>query len=336
MRPAGSGISVEVEAGTGVMAPARAGEELRASFDHCREVTRRSARNFYYGLCLTPEPRRSAVYSIYAWMRHADDVVDDPAPLEVRRRRLDELRDATEAVLRGESPGGSEGFWPAFESTLREYPIKHEWIRDMLAGMGEDLEHAGYATQAELDQYCDRVASTVGLVCVSIWGLRAGASTEAARSMSIARGRAFQLTNILRDIGHDYDESPGRVYVPRALLEEHGLTAAELRGWKKPGACEALVGSLVELARARYRESEPLERLIDPACAPAMWGMTRIYSGLLEAIARAPARVVGPGRVRLSPLVKGFIAVRAFARARTAGRASAGAPPGREGSLSRR
>lgn len=326
--------------------PGAVAPSLADSFAHCREVTRRSARNFYYGLRLTPEPRRSAVYSIYAWMRHADDIVDDPAPAALRKERLATLAAHTESIIRATPASGpaadssaphdlvqsapvpagaTEPFWPAFAHTLAAYPIDHACFRDMVAGLAHDLEPAGYATQADLDQYCYCVASTVGLVCVAIWGLRPGVTAQTARPLAIARGKAFQLTNILRDIGHDFDESPRRVYVPREVLARHGLTADELRAWARPDACRALVLDLADLARERYRESAGLEDLIDPACAPAMWGMTRIYSGLLEAIAADPARVVGPGRVRLSSVTKGLIAVRALVRSRIGARSGGSA-----------
>jgi phytoene synthase len=305
--------------------------ELSSSFALCRQITRRAARNFYYGLRLTPEPRRSAVYSIYAWMRRADDLVDEPAPVETRRARLAEFAHQTDRAMRGDlgfagdappktpsnRPGTqTECFWPALAATLSSYPIDQQHIRDMLAGLTEDLSHDGYATRAELDRYCYRVGSTVGLVCVAIWGLREGTSAEAAREKSIARGRAFQLTNILRDIGQDYDDLPRRVYVPREDLHRHGLTAAQLRAWDQPQACRALVMEMVERARALYAASAGLEEMIDAECAPAMWGMTRIYAGLLDVIAVDPRRVMTGPRVRLSSLQKGLIAVRAYVKAR--------------------
>ncbi len=295
----------------------------------CRAITRREARNFYYGLALTPEPRRSAVFSIYAWMRAADDVVDRPAPVETRRADLEAFAARTRAALDGggeaeqneATPNGQshELFWPAFAWTIARFGIDRAHLDDMLAGLREDLDHAGYATRSELDRYCYRVASTVGQVCVAIWGLRAGADAESARGLAIDRGRAFQLTNILRDIAQDFDDLPRRVYIPQELLEKHGLTAIALRRWSDAPACTALVRELAGDARALYERSSPLESLIDPACAPALWGMTRIYRGLLDLIEADPAAVVGTKRLRLSSTRKGLIALSAMVRARAGG-----------------
>jgi phytoene synthase len=291
--------------------------DLAASFQACREITRAHARNFYYGLRLTPEPRRSAVYAIYAWMRTADDLVDQPTPAEERRQALAEFAGRTRRVLEGDrSAFDQQAWWPAFAATMASYPIEHAYIHDMLAGLGEDLDHHGYATRADLDRYCYRVGSTVGLTCIAIWGLRPGADEELARQRSESRGRAFQLTNILRDIGQDFDDRPSRCYVPAEDLERHGLTAAELRRWAEPARCLALVSEHIDRAKAFYRASAGLEQQLSPDCAPALWGMTEIYARLLDLIAADPARVVGPARVRLSSARKGLIAVQAVVRSR--------------------
>ncbi len=291
---------------------------LAAAYASCREITRRAARNFYYGLCLTPEPRRSAVYSVYAWMRAADDQVDEAGTIDERRARLASLRARTERVLAGEAPvAADEPFWTAFAATLASYPIDHAFVRAMLDGLAEDLDHSGYATRADLERYCYRVGSTVGLTCIAIWGLRPDADAALATEKSIRRGKAFQLTNILRDIGQDFDDLPRRVYVPRADLDAWGVTAGDLRAWARPDACRAVVTGLAALARDHYRASAGLEGMIDPACAPALWGMTRIYSDLLRMIEADPVSVVGTRRVRLSSARKGLIALSAVVRKRT-------------------
>lgn len=301
---------------------------LTRSMAACREVTRRAARNFHYGLALTPEPKRSAVYSIYAWMRAADDLVDRPAPAEERRADLAAFAERTWAALDA-TPASSDpadSFWPALAWTVRRFAIDRAHLYDMLAGLREDLDHAGYANWDDLDRYCYRVASTVGQVCVGIWGLRedlAPDAPERARLMAIDRGRAFQLTNILRDIAQDYDDLPRRVYIPADLLARHRISAGDLRAWRDPAACDALIREMAARARGLYDRSAGLESLIDPACAPALWGMTRIYSGILALIEHHPASVAGSRRIRLSAARKGLIALSAVIRARSGGWAAA-------------
>ncbi|MCE2651993.1 MAG: squalene/phytoene synthase family protein, partial [Planctomycetaceae bacterium] len=166
--------------------------------------------------------------------------------------------------------------------------------------------------------YCDQVGSSVGLACVRIWGLRPGASPAIVTEKAIARGRAFQLTNILRDVAQDYDAVPSRVYIPQDSLLRHGLTAKSLRDWADPARCLALMNHHIGVARDYYLASAGLENLISADCSAGLWGMTRIYSQLLERIAEDPAAVFSGRRVRLSGLRKVSIAISAAARARTA------------------
>jgi phytoene synthase len=294
---------------------------LAASFAACADITKAHARNFYYGLRLTPEPRRSAIFAIYAWMRTADDLADEPGEPALRREALQRFAAETERALAGDLSGLTHHpFWPAFAATMRHFPIEHAWIRDMLAGLTEDQQHTGYDDRDGLDRYCYRVASTVGLTCVAIWGLRPGADAEVANQRAIARGRAFQLTNILRDFTQDFDADPRRVYIPRADLSAHGLSAESLRAWEHPDRCLALMCEQIERARGFYAQSTGLEGMIRPECAPALWAMTQIYAALLERLAADPQRVIRGPRVRLSSGRKAWIALSAMIRSGRVGK----------------
>ena len=265
---------------------------VSASFDLCRRITRERARNFYYGLRLTPEPRRSAIYAVYAWMRAADDAVDRPGASEEERRAALEAFEVRTWFELGLSDGGGDDvgvggdggrggeFWLAFRETVRRYGVEVGVLGEVIAGMRDDLEGPGSFDEAGLERYCYRVASTVGLICVSIWGLRAGVDVAEARELAIERGQAFQRTNILRDFAEDFDERPRRVYVPGEVFARHGITPDELRVWEPPAACWTLVMDRVADARARYERSSVLDEMVDPACRPTLWAMTRIYRGI--------------------------------------------------------
>lgn len=292
---------------------------LARSFEECARITRTRARNFYHGLKLTPEPRRGAIYSIYAWMRAADDEADTPTALNERHARLRTYRQLTERVLAGETPGHDWApFWPAFAATAWSYPIDPAIFRDMLDGLDEDLDHAAYESDDTLSRYCYRVAGTAGLACVWIWGLRDGADPALATQLALRRGQAFQRTNILRDFAQDFDGAPSRVYIPASALAAHGLDAPALRAWRDDARCSRLIQEQAAIAREHYRASDALVGMVDPACAPTLWAMTRIYSGLLELIEAHPRRVVSDKRIRLSGLEKASIALTAAIKSRTA------------------
>ncbi len=320
-------------------------DRIAHSYMKCADIVRARARNFYYGLCLTPEPKRSAIYSVYAWMRQADDEADRAGDPAGKMARLADFRQRTEqTVARAFSPCGlhraepvptnagpttadrADFVWTALAETIRRFHIDPAHLRSMLDALETDIEHESRAaaradgkpilicrTREELERYCYRVASTVGLVCLTIWGLKPGTDAEAARRLAVQRGLAFQLTNILRDYAEDFDE--GRVYLAAEDFQAARLSPDELRNWSAPPACEAMVSDIAAWARRQYTESAPLDRMIDPSCYATLRTMTRIYSGLLGVIENHPSRIAGRKRIRLQSMHKAAIALRACARA---------------------
>ncbi len=271
----------------------------------CRDVTRRRARNFYYGLKLTPQPQRSALYSVYAWMRRADDLVDNATKItDDLRREIAAFRATTDAALSGRVTI-DEHLWVALADTAARFDLPREAFHLTLEGQLDDLAGAHYATFGDVRDYCYRVASTVGLICIDIWGY----SDPVARELAVDRGIAFQMTNILRDYREDFDV--GRVYLPAEDFERHGITPGELRHWSRPAACRAMIGRQVERAKWYYQRSAPLDGMISRSGRPTLWAMTAIYHALLAKIGRSPHRIAGNRRLRLSSFRKGSIALRA-------------------------
>jgi 15-cis-phytoene synthase len=292
--------------------------DLAAAYAHCRAITRTRARNFYYGIRLSREPHRSAIYAVYAWMRLADDLVDsaDATELVTLERRIIGFRDATDEAMAGR-PAADSPLWPALADTARRFNLSAEHFHEMLEGQLDDARRTTYDTYEQLLQYCRRVASTVGLICIEIWGYR----DPTAREYAAERGVAFQLTNILRDMAEDQDV--GRMYLPREDFARFGVTLEDLRTWSKPDACRGVLQATIERAEAAYERSAPLDQLVHPRGRPTLWAMTSIYRGLLEKIKSDPQRVMLGRRVRLSALHKGAIALRAKWLARFMGESGA-------------
>ncbi len=277
---------------------------------HCRDITRRRARNFYYGLKLLPEPQRSALYAVYAWMRRADDLTDDPAGnRDGARRRLADFRDATECAILERSCDGDLVLL-ALCDTAKRFPIKVEHFRSMMDGQFDDLDDRSYDGFDDLHEYCYRVASTVGLICIDIWGYDDPRAPEPA----LDRGIAFQLTNIIRDFAEDYDR--GRVYLPAEDFDRHGLDSSALRRWSDPERGRRFLLEQIDRAESYYESSRGLDRMIDRECLPTLWAMTAIYYRLLCRIRKRPSEVVSGRRVRLSAAEKGAIALKARLRSR--------------------
>lgn len=277
---------------------------IQTAYAWCREVTRLRARNFYYGLKLLPEPKRSALYAIYAWMRLADDLIDDATGTEQAGCDLETFEQDTARALQG-SPPAAEPMWIALADVATRWPLDPDCFAMMIAGQRADLESQRIESPAQLLTYCNQVASSVGLVCIDIWGY----SDPAARELAVERGIAFQLTNILRDLREDLDND--RCYLPAEQLRAAHVNTEDLRAWRPMDACDAVVGGWIERAQKAYAVSAPLDAMIDSSCRPTLWAMTTIYHSLLNTIAADPRRIVSEQRVRLSPIRKSMIAIRA-------------------------
>ncbi|MHC4833037.1 MAG: phytoene/squalene synthase family protein [Planctomycetota bacterium] len=274
-------------------------EESRAA---CEAIVRRRALNFFHGLRLTPEPERSSLFALYAWMREVDDIVDDGGA--ERERSLEAFVARTEIALAGNLPDDGHPMWPAFVEAVVRHGLPAEPFHDMVRGQRDDLDLETLPDWAALREFCRRVASTVGELCVRIWGLDDLVSIDLAER----RGIAFQLTNILRDVREDH--ARGRVYLPQDELQAAEVSIEDLLGWRRPAACAAFVAAQCRRARVHYEESAPLEARLRPACRPTLWAMTRIYSGILGRIESRPARIAGT-RVRLGTFRKVCIAFEA-------------------------
>ncbi|HEX4795522.1 MAG TPA: phytoene/squalene synthase family protein [Humisphaera sp.] len=280
--------------------------QLRRSRAYCETLTRTQARNFYYGLKLLPEPKRSAMFALYSYMRLVDDIADDEdgRTPEQRLADLDAWQTRTHAVLGGDlAAQATHPLWPALADMVRQYGVPTSIFDDAIAGQQQDLSDARFATFTELREYCIQVAGVVGLASIYIWGFEGG---EATAQLALDRGIAFQLTNILRDLREDAQR--GRVYLPEQELRESGVTEEDLRAGGPRFA--AMMKAQIARARSYYEKSAELDRLISRDSRPTLQAMTDIYRRLLDKIAQDPQRVLCE-RVSLSVFSKLWIGWRA-------------------------
>ena len=202
------------EALSGDSAPAAA---ARA---HVREVTERSGTSFFWAMRLLEPARRDAMFAIYAFCREVDDIADEGGTAEAKRQGLAEWRREIDRLYAGAPTR------PTTRALLRPvaaYGLLREDFLAVIDGMEMDaLRDIRAPSLAELELYCARVAGAVGLLSVRAFGDR----SETARKLALAEGKALQLTNILRDLAEDAGR--GRLYLPRELLEKHGIAASDL------------------------------------------------------------------------------------------------------------
>ena len=290
----------------------------------CAEITRREARNFYYGLRLLPKGKRAALYAVYAWMRVIDDIadadgVDDNersaglARVEARTREVI-ARKAADDIARGAGDGEQreDAVFQGLCAVLRDYPVHGGEFLAAIEGQRMDLAPRAYADYEQTELYCDRVAATVGRICLDVWGVKADVDVDIARELSTKRGVAFQLTNILRDIREDH--ARGRCYLPADELAANGITVDDLLAWSDATNADARCARFMHIQCARaqriFAESAALDAMVSPDAVATIGAMSAIYREILRKIAVDPRRALAR-RVRLSALEKSWIALRA-------------------------
>ena len=282
--------------------PAPHSQVLARSYSYCERLARREAGNFYHAFRLLPADQRRAMSALYSFMRVADDLADGAGAPDEKRGPLQDWRRRLDACLDGSY---SHPLHPAFHHAIRRFGVPRQYLHAAIDGVEMDLTVAHYDAFGDLYPYCYRVASAVGLACIHIWGF----TGEQAKVHAEAAGIAFQLTNILRDLGEDAGR--GRVYLPREDLERFGYSEDALRNGVRDGRFHALMQFEVERAAGYYRAAEPLAGLLRPAGRAVFLTMLRTYRGLLEAIVRRDYDVFS-SRVRLSRLHKLWLAARAL------------------------
>ena len=262
--------------------------QLQAAYSVCRHIARSAAKNFYYGFLVLPGEKRNAISAVYAFMRRADDISDDPAlPAEQRRQKLDDLIQALRRVASGERTDDPVLF--ALADSQKRYNIPLELLEKLVegtemdvpptkAGSGMSVPQQQYETFDQLYDYCYHVASVVGLICIRIFGYR----DPRAEKLAEQTGIAFQLTNILRDVRED--AQLGRVYLPREDFARFGLDIHSLTNGSAPKMLRPLLEFEALRARGFYKAAEELLPLVDEDSRPALWALVEIYRRLLERI----------------------------------------------------
>jgi len=277
-------------------------DAVAASYAECRSVARRAASNFYYPFYLLPRAKREGLCALYAFMRLVDDVSDTPGGLAEKQRGLARWRAALDAALAGDA--SAHPVLPALADTISRFQIPPRYFHDLISGAEMDLTVTSYATFDRLREYCYRVAGTVGLTCLHVFGFDDRRAPDDAEKLGIA----FQLTNILRDVSRDFEM--GRVYLPQEDLDRFGCRAQDFGGALTP-ELRALLEFETSRAWDYYREGAPLLGRIHRDSRGALWALVRTYSSLL---ARIEARDfdVFSGRTRLSKTQKAGILLHAW------------------------
>jgi phytoene synthase len=269
---------------------------------YCQQKAAASGSSFYYSFLFLPEEKRRAITALYAFCREVDDAVDECSDPALASARLAWWRTEVNAIFQGNP---QHPVARALASILPRFRLSQHHLNEIIDGVEMDLHYNRYPTFAALKEYCHRVASVVGMLAAEIFGYRDPQTLEYAADL----GLAFQLTNIIRDVGEDARRD--RIYLPLEELGNYGVSPADITHGSESDRLQRLMEFQIERALGYYQSAMDKLPLVDrPAQRPGIV-MAAIYRTLLEEIRADGCRVLHQ-RVALTPVRKLWIAWRTW------------------------
>ncbi|MBI3744321.1 MAG: phytoene/squalene synthase family protein [Chloroflexi bacterium] len=280
---------------------AAANPSVREAYEYCRQVTKTQAKNFYFAFLPLPKAQRHAIYAVYAFSRFSDDYSDEARPVGSKRELLEAHRRRLHEAYAGR-PGGHA--FVALADAVQRYRIPRDYFDAIIDGVLMDLSISRYETFDDLRQYCYKVASVVGLICIEIFGYHGG---DEAKQHAIDLGYAMQLVNIMRDVKEDAERD--RIYIPQAELRQCGYSEADLRAGVVNDAFRSLMRFQAERARGYFASGGRLLPLVPRRTRVCPAVLRGLYSNVLDRI-EARGYDVYQGRVSLPARQKLLLAGR--------------------------
>lgn len=265
---------------------------------YCQEKAAQSGSSFYYSFLFLPPEKRRAITALYAFCREVDDLVDECSDPLVARTKLAWWRQELAGTFAGNP---QHPVTRALAPAIERFGLPQEQFQEIIDGMEMDLDQDHYPDFRALALYCHRVAGVVGLVSAEIFGYQDRATLKYAHEL----GLAFQLTNIVRDVGEDARR--GRIYLPMDELARYGVAPADLIHGRESDGFRGLIAAQIARARDHYQRALALLPAEDRASQRPGLVMAAIYRTLLDEIERDGCRVLNQ-RVALTPLRKLWIA----------------------------
>ena len=272
--------------------------------EYCQQKTAQSGSSFYYSFLFLPPERRRAITALYAFCREVDDTVDEATDQSIARIKLAWWRNEVTQMYSG-TP--THPVMLALQPHIQPYDLKQEHLQAIIDGMEMDLDQSRYLDYPNLKKYCWHVAGVVGILSASIFGVTNPRTLQYAETL----GLAFQLTNIIRDVGEDARK--GRIYLPISELQQFNVTAADLLNARHSEKFEALMKFQADRAQQLYDEAFALLPREDRRAQRPGLMMAAIYRTLLDEIERDGFHVLSQ-KISLTPLRKLWLAWKTYVR----------------------
>ena len=260
---------------------------------HSRALTKKSASNLALAFILLPRERRDAMSALYAFCRAVDDVADEDAiPTATRRQQLSEWREDIRRACENKKPQFLLN--QEFQPVIQQFKLPFALFDELIQGCEMDLDTLRYENLAQLELYCYRVASVVGLLSLEIFGYQ----NPACHDYAINLGQALQLTNILRDVKND--AARGRIYLPLSELKKFHVSEADILNSRYTENYFALAASVAERAKQFYSRARKTLPPEDRGAMVAAELMGSVYWRLLQKLEAEKFNVFGDTRIKLS------------------------------------
>jgi len=266
---------------------------------YCKEKTAKSGSSFYYSFMFLPKQKRDAITALYAFCREVDDVVDECTDLQVAQTKLNWWRSEIDALYQNKP---QHPVSKALVNPIKTYNLAAEHFREVIDGMEMDLKFNRYEDFKQLQLYCYRVASVVGLLSAQIFGFSNRKTLKYAHDL----GMAFQLTNIIRDVGEDARR--GRIYLPLDELATFNVTEDDILYSRESEAVKYLLDHQIERAESYYDRALRELPTEDHKSQRVGLMMAAIYRTLLREIKADGAQKVLNSRTSLGALRKFWLA----------------------------
>ncbi|MDD2720827.1 MAG: presqualene diphosphate synthase HpnD [Gallionella sp.] len=269
---------------------------------YCQDKTAASGSSFTASFRFLPREQRCAMTVLYAFCREVDDVVDECSDAGVARTTLNWWRGEVAAVYGGKP---THPVCQALVPVAERFNLAQEHLLEIIDGMEMDLDHPRYNDFKSLQLYCYRVASVVGLLSAQIFGYSDRRTLKYAHDL----GLAFQLTNIIRDVGEDARRN--RIYLPMEEMQQFNVTAADILNANETEDFHQLMAFQIERARRYYRQAFEHLPAADRKAQRAGLIMAEIYQALLDEVESSGCHVLKE-RVSLTPTYKLWLALKAW------------------------
>jgi phytoene synthase len=280
------------------------GPSFDADARYCRDLARREAANFYWGFVALPRDQRMSIYALYSFARQVDDDADGQTASS-RDDRFVRHRDRVRRCFAGDA---DDPVMRVLSEVVVRYGVPQYDLEALIEGVEMDLRMSRYETWEDVRDYCRLVASTIGRMCVRIFGFTDPAAIEYGDELGVA----MQLANILRDVRED--AAMGRVYLPQSDLRSFGVTELEIGAGEPTDAWEALVRFELARARSLFDHGLRVTQLIPRRAAACVLTMSGIYQAILTEIERDPCLPLKQ-RARLSGREKLAVMMRSWFQA---------------------